>query len=157
MVKRHKEKNQGFLCPSFFSKTRKGQVGIEYMVVVGFVSFAIIAVISLAFVYSGEIKDSIRLNQVESFAGQLVNSAEAVFFAGEPSKSTIKLYLPDGVESIEINSNSVFITTRVSGALNKRAFDSKVPMQGSISSGEGLKKLSIEAFSDYVSITQVAS
>lgn len=139
-------------------KKKKAQVGVEYMVVVGFVSFAIIAIISLAFVYSGEIKNSIRLNQVESFANQLVNSAESVFFAGEPSKSTIKLYLPEGVESVEINSNSIFITTRVSGSLNKRAFDSKVPMQeGSINPGEGLKKLSIEAFSDYVKISQVTS
>ena len=70
--------------------TAKAQVGIEYMMVVGFVTLAIVSVLTLAYFYSDQIKDSIRLNQVESFAMQILNSAESVFFAGEPSKTTVK-------------------------------------------------------------------
>jgi hypothetical protein len=138
------------------NKNRRAQIGIEYMIVVGFVSLAIMSILAFAFLYSSQIKDKIRLNQVESFATQLVNSAESVFFAGEPSKTTIKLYLPDGVEEITIASDSVIIRTNVAaGGSNVRGFSSKVPLNGSIAVGEGLKKLVLEAKSDHVQITHV--
>src|SRR3989344_1252201 len=124
---------------------KKGQIGIEYMIVVGFITFAIMSILTLAFFYSDKIKDQIKLNQIESFATQVVNSAESVFFAGEPSKTTINLYLPAGVDSIVLNSDSLIITTRVTSGTNKRVFESKVPLSGSISVTEGLKKIILEA------------
>ncbi|MBI3622885.1 hypothetical protein HY212_02280 [Candidatus Pacearchaeota archaeon] len=139
-------------------KKKRGQVGIEYIMIVGFVTFAIISIIALAFFYSGQIKDRIRLNQVENFATQLVNSAESVFSAGEPSKATLKLYLPDGVQSIEINQDYILITTQTEGGQNKRSFDSQVPLQpGIITPEEGIKKLSIVATANNVVISQVTS
>jgi len=140
------------ICPS----QNRSQVGVEYMIVIGFVTFAIISVITLAIFYSGEIKDRLRLTQVENFATQLINSVDSIFFAGEPSKTTVKLYLPEGVESINITQDYyLLITTRVSGGENKRVFESKVPMQGAISPGEGIKKLTLEARSNNVLISQV--
>ncbi len=132
---------------------KRAQIGIEYMIIIGFVTFAVLSVLSLAFVYSSQIKDRIRLNQVENFATQLVNSAESVFFSGEPSKATIRLYLPEGVENISIDSNYLVITTHTSSGENKQSFKSRVPIQGTISSGEGIKKLSLEAKEDYVLIS----
>lgn len=134
---------------------KRGQVGVEYLLVVGFISFAIISVLALSYFYSGQIKDRIRLNQVEGFASQLTGFCESVFFAGEPSMKTVRLYLPDGVESIEIDSNNIIITTAVSGGgQNKRAYESKVPLQGNITPTEGIKKLSLEAKQNYVLINQ---
>jgi hypothetical protein len=136
-------------------KSKRSQVGVEYLLVVGFISFAIISILALSYFYSGQIKDRIKLNQVEGFATQLVGFCESVFFAGEPSMKTVRLYLPDGVESIEINSDNIVITTIVSGgAQNKRVYESKVPLQGSITVEEGIKKLSLEATQDYVLINQ---
>ncbi|HLC78571.1 MAG TPA: hypothetical protein VJH92_05590 [Candidatus Nanoarchaeia archaeon] len=137
---------------SFFNKS-KAQVGIEYLMVVGFVTLAVISVISLALFYSAQIKDRIRLNQIENFATQLVNSAESVFFAGEPSKSTIRLYIPDGVKSIEINSDHVFVTTIIGNGINTRVYESKVPLNGSIGNvAEGIRKITLEAKQDFVDI-----
>jgi hypothetical protein len=111
----------------------------------------------LAYFYSNHVKDSIRINQVENFASQLVNSAESVFFAGEPSKSTISLYLPEGVEEISIMSDAVIITTKVSGGVqNKRAFSSKVRLNGTITPSEGIKNLVLEAKSDHVEISKAS-
>jgi hypothetical protein len=133
---------------------KKGQVGIEYMIIVGFVSFAVIAILLLAFFYSGQIKDSIKLNQAENFAEQLIGSAESVFFAGEPSKTTIRLYLPENVESIDINNNYVTVTMQLSTGQNIRSYETKVPLQGTITTSEGIKKLTLIATEDNVVITQ---
>lgn len=133
---------------------KKAQIGIEYLIIVGFVTLAIIMVLALAVIYSDKIKDQIKLNQVEAFGTQVINTAETVFFAGEPSKTTIKFYLPDGVEEIEIISDAVVITTHTSSGQNKRAYHSNVPLQGNITSGEGTKIIKFQAETDYVSITQ---
>ncbi len=132
---------------------QKAQVGVEYMIIVGFVTFAIMSILVLAMSYSGQVKDKVKLNQVESFANQLLNSAESVFFAGEPSKTTISLYLPDGVKEINITSSYIFISVLTSSGENKRIFKSKVPIQGTISTGEGIKKLTLEATNDYLLIS----
>lgn len=133
---------------------KKAQVGIEYMIIIGFLTFAITAVLVFAIFYSDKIKDRVRLNQVENFAIQLLNSAESVFFAGEPSKTTVSLYLPDGVEDINIIQDYLVITTRTSSGDNVREFKSRVPINGSISAGEGIKKLTLEAKEDHLEIRQ---
>ena len=133
---------------------KRAQVGVEYLLVVGFISFAIISILALSYFYSGQITDRIRLNQIEGFTSQLIGFCESVFFAGEPSMKTVRLYLPDGVKSIEINSNNIVITTAVSGGQNKRVYESKVPLQGNITLTEGIKKLSLEAKQNYVLINQ---
>ena len=130
----------------------KAQVGIEYMIILGFVTLAVMFVLVLATIYSDQIKDKIKINQVESFSIQLINSAESVFFSGEPSKTTVSLYLPEGITEILISSDALIITLRTSSGENKRAYDSRVPINGSISLGEGIKKLSLEAKETFVQI-----
>ena len=134
--------------------TAKAQVGIEYMMVVGFVTLAIVSVLTLAYFYSDQIKDSIRLNQVESFAMQILNSAESVFFAGEPSKTTVKFYLPEGINEIIISADGLLIKTKTrSGGENIRFYESKVPLSGSISNTEGIKRVAVVAEETQVIIT----
>jgi len=133
---------------------KKGQAGIEYMIIVGFVTFAILSILTFALFYSDKIKDRVRLNQVENFATQLISSAESVFFSGEPSKTTINLYLPEGVDEISIIENSLVITTKTSSGKNIRAFKSNVPLQGNLSTGEGIKKIILEAEENYLLVSE---
>lgn len=124
---------------------RRAQVGIEYMIIVSFVTFAVIVVFSLAIIYSGQTKDQIRLNQIENFAIQLINSAESVFFAGEPSKATVTLTLPSGVKSIQVTTEGLIFTVVTTSGENIRLFESKVPLSGSINVNEGNKDIVLTA------------
>ncbi len=133
---------------------KRGQAGIEYLIIVGFVSFAVLSVLLLSNYYSGLTKDKLRLNQADSFFIQVINSAETVFFSGEPSRVTISLYLPSGVESILINNELIVVTLRSSTGNNVKVYKSKVPIQGSITNNEGTKTLTVSAKSDHVEISQ---
>ena len=93
------------------------------------------------------------MNQVEGFTIQLINNAESVFFAGEPSETTIGLYLPAGVNEIEISSTNIRVNVSSSTGENIRVFKSRVPLQGTITTTEGIKSLSIEAKEDYILIS----
>ncbi len=132
---------------------KRGQTGVEYMIVIGFVTFVIMSILVLAIFYSDQVRDSIKLNQVESFMTQLINSAETVFYSGEPSKTTIHIYLPAGVEEIYIGTYYVSVSVETSSGINKRVFTSEVPLEGNVSTGEGTKKIIIEAKQDHVMIS----
>lgn len=129
------------------------QAGIEYLIIVSFITMAIISIIALAYFYSDSVKDRIRLNQVETFVERLIKTSESVYYSGEPSEATINLYLPQGVKSIEINSNYILIITQTSSGENKKLYASQVALNGAISPSEGVKKLHIKAELGSVSIS----
>ncbi|MFH1451578.1 MAG: hypothetical protein ABIF88_00185 [archaeon] len=131
---------------------QRGQAGVEYLIIIGFVAFATIGILSLAYIYSGLSNDQIRLNQAENFAVKLINSAESVFFAGEPSETTISLYLPEGVQDVNISSGGVLLTVSTSTGKNVRFFTSRVPLQGTLSSSSGIKTVSLRALEDHILI-----
>jgi len=133
-------------------KGEKAQASIEYMIIIAFVTFAIMSVLGLAIFYSGQVKDDIKLNQIENFAIQLINSAESVFFAGEPSKTTVRLSLPSGVSSVNISDEGLFFVVDVSGGQIKRLFESKVPLVGSFDINEGSKSITLTANETHVII-----
>jgi len=132
----------------------KAQSGIEYMIIIGFVSLAIAVVLLSAYFYINMSKDRIRENQIEVMASKIISSSEAVFFAGEPSQATVTVYVPQGVSNIDISGYDLIITSSASSGTNKRAFTSKVNITGTINAVEGAKKLLIKAEADRVVISQ---
>jgi len=131
---------------------KRGQTGTEYLIIVGFVTFAIMSILAIAFSLSNSTKDKLQMNQIESFVNQLISSAESVFFAGEPSKTTRSLYLPQSVTNVTIYEYSVLIKTDSGSGQNIRVFDSRVPLNGTIFIGEGTKKIIFEAKENFVQI-----
>jgi uncharacterized protein (UPF0333 family) len=142
-------------------KINKGQISVEYLIVIGFVVFIVITLLGIAFFYTSSIKDNIKLNQVNGFANKIISNSEYVFFAGEPSKATVTAFLPGGIESFEIvpsgaGSQLVFNVSTESGS-TVIAYTSTVPINvlSDITSSEGLKKIEIIAFETEVIVSQV--
>ena len=132
---------------------KRAQAGVEYMIIIGFVTFAVMAILVIATVYSGLIKDKIKINQLEKFSMQVINHAESVFFAGEPSSATVRLFLPQGVSEIQVDPGGLLVTVSTSTGDNVLFFNSRVPLEGIISVGEGIRTIKIEAKSDHVLIS----
>jgi hypothetical protein len=136
-------------------RCKKAQVGVEYLIIIGLVTFVVSGILLMAFYYSNTSQDTLKVNQLESFGNKIISSAETVFYYGSPAKSTINVYLPEGVSSIEIIDNNLVIGLQTNSGLTKRAFTSKVPISGSLSIGYGLKKIKLEATESGVIITKV--
>ena len=131
-------------------KIKKGQISTEYLIVVAFVTFLVISALGLGLFYSVQTKDRIKFNQLQDFANKIVSSAESIYYAGEPSKATISVYLPSGIDSVEILTDQiVFNVTSLSGS-DRISFLSDVPLEGGISSTEGFKRITITAQTDKV-------
>lgn len=136
---------------------KRGQISLEYLMVVGFVVFIVIILLGLAIFYTSTAQDSIALNQLTNFAHKTLNSAETVYFSGEPSKLTITVYLPEGVQNFEILENSLVFNISTSSGETITAFQSSVPLDPTITFdlSEGLKRLEVIATSSNVIINQV--
>lgn len=136
---------------------KRGQISLEYLMVVGFVVFVVILLLGLAIFYTATAQDSIALNQLTNFANKILNSAETVYFAGEPSRLTITTYLPEGVNEFSIQENSLVFNISTSSGITLTVFPSSVPLDTSSTFNlvEGVKRLQIVATSSNVLVTQV--
>ena len=111
----------------------------------GFVTLILSIILGVAFFYIDGVKDQTNIAHVDSFAKKVISTSEIVFYAGEPSKSTIETYLPENVEQIEIAENTLLVSLRTSSGLNKIGFPSNVNITGDITSTEGIKIIEIVA------------
>ncbi len=132
----------------------RGQISFEYLIVVSFVVFIVLIILSVALYYITSSRDQIKINQLVTFSNKVISSAESVYYAGEPSKVTITAYLPEGVQSIQILENSLLFDLLTSTGTTVIAFPSNVPLDPvlDITFNEGLKRLTISADSNVVHI-----
>ncbi len=133
---------------------KRGQISAEYMIVVSFVAFIVIVMLGIAILYSTNIQETIKGNQIENFANKIISSSENVFYSGEPSRITITAYLPSGVDSINVLSSDLVFNITTKSGNSVRAFESQVPLNGTLSSSEGVKRIQLVAESDGVRIIE---
>jgi len=124
---------------------KRGQVAFEYLVIMGFVTFVIVGILGVAFIYGNTIRDSIKVNQIENCANKLISTSESVFYAGYPSKTVTSCYLPDNIISVEILSEEIIFNYQTSTGITKRSFESNVQLSGTLSLNSGINKILIHA------------
>lgn len=134
---------------------KKGQIGVEYLIIIAFITLAVSTTLLLSQFYIGNSQTKIKINQIENFANKMINSAESVYYSGEPSKTTINVFLPEGVNSITIQNDTLIMVYSSSTGESKRAFESNVPLNGTISHETGIKKLEISAKENFAKIKEI--
>ena len=135
------------------NKSRPGQVGIEYLILVGFLVAAVIPIIYYATQQSYVTKDQLISSQMEKIAQEIENACNLVFSYGNNSKLTLKLYFPDGIKSIKISGKQVEFVYYTS---NGEAFVYSYPLvnlSGNISTLPGLHEIKIVNKGNYVEIS----
>jgi uncharacterized protein (UPF0333 family) len=130
--------------------SRKSQISIEYLSILGFVLVILIFIITLSYIYSRQIEDQIIVNQVDKIAKEIIDSAESVYYYGEPTKTTIRAYLPENIEQITITTNDISFMVRTGNGVTDISYHSDVNLTGAISTAAGIKNFQIEAREGYV-------
>lgn len=136
--------------------SRTGQISIEYLVILGFVTFLVMSVLALSVLYMDSVRDTIKFRQVETYATKIVSAAESVYYAGQPSKVSVQAYLPASVSSVEVLREGLLITVVASSGEAKSLFPSRVPLNASsgvLPASEGLKNVELRATSDSVVVS----
>lgn len=124
---------------------KRGQIAIEYLMIVGFATFVVISLLGISEYYKGRLADHTVTTQVDRLARELADTAEQVYYLGEPSKTTIKVYVPENIESITITGKEIWFKVRTRGGITDITYSTAVNVIGSLSTSPGLRDITVEA------------
>ncbi len=79
---------------------KKAQVSIEYTLIIGLILFALTLAVGVAFFYSTTAKHQITMNQIEKVGKKISETADSVYYLGNPSQVTLDLTMPESINEI---------------------------------------------------------
>jgi hypothetical protein len=132
------------------SISRKSQISIEYLSILGFVMITVTVLLFISYYYSRSIQDQIAMNQVDKLVKEIIDAAESVYYLGKPSLITIKATIPERVESINFANNEVTIVIRTKNGNTEISYVSSVAITGTLSTSPGIRYIKVEAEEGYV-------
>ena len=129
---------------------RKAQISMEYLIIVGFVAAITIPLIIIFTTHSTEINEHIISNQADTIASRVVDSAKSVYYLGESSRVTFRVYMPKKVTGITIGNNEVVFYIKKLNGIDEIVKYCPVPINGTISYTTGIHDIVVESKGDYV-------
>lgn len=133
----------------------RGQAAFEYLLLFSL----ILGILTFLTFYAQQMTESNREDIMASNAiiavNKIAEASDIVYTQGKPSQITLSVYVPEKVYSIQFSGKMVIMKMNISSSSNDIFAESKAPLQGSISSGSGTKKIMIKAEENYVNITEV--
>lgn len=126
---------------------------MEYLLVMAFVFVLLIGILILAYQQSAAFTNDVSAAQVQKIGTELVDAANAVYYAGPPTKKTVRLYFPENIRNITINEQTILFTMQGSTGTYEYAIRAATNMTGTLRPFNGLHVISIEAQESVVNIT----
>ncbi len=132
---------------------KKAQISMEYVVIVGFVAVLVIPMLLVFYTYANQTEDEIVSNQVMKIGNTIIDSAEAMYYLGEPSRTKIKAYFPKNIRNITIGNNEIVFYVNTKNGLDQVVLYTPIPVQGSLNHHQGYHIILIKSRGTYVEIT----
>ncbi|MBR9690919.1 hypothetical protein GOV08_04515, partial [Candidatus Woesearchaeota archaeon] len=105
---------------------------------------------------SENIKSDIAASHATQIARKIAEKAEEMYYQGTPSRTTIKVSIPKGIESIEFNNREVVINfTTPDNVVQQIIQVTPINITGSVSSEQGVHFILIKSEGDYVNVTEI--
>jgi len=134
---------------------QKAQVAFEYMIIIGIVIAFLIPVWAYIAGVQQRTSTELSITYAKSAAENVANTANLVYSQGPPAKVNIMIFMPEGIEDVNITNNLINIKVRVGPAISNIYAESDALLNGTLPTTEGNYRISIEATDSYVQITPV--
>ena len=132
---------------------RKAQVSMEYLVIVGFVAVLVIPMIILFYSYADRTEDEIISNQIQKISLKVSDSAEAMYYLGEPSRTRVRAYFPKNINNITIGNNEILFIVNTKNGLDHIVIYTPIPIQGTLDTHSGYHNINVRSRGGYIEIT----
>jgi hypothetical protein len=129
---------------------KRGQMGLEYMAIVSIATLVAVSLLGISHYYSKQTEITINTNQIDQVGKEIVDAAESIYYYGKPSRTTLEVYLPEGIRNVTVGPNELSFKVRTEGGEADMFYPSSVPLQGNISTEYGIHIITIEAKEGYV-------
>ena len=132
---------------------RNSQMSVEYMIIIGFVTVITIPLIIIYYTFTQDSKDEISSAQINQIAKTISDSAESVYYFGEPSQTNLKIDMPDNVVLSNLSNNEIVFRIRTRTGEADIVQSSLVNITGSLPVKKGVYTVTIKAKSNYVNVS----
>jgi hypothetical protein len=131
---------------------------MEYLAVIGISLFLIIPMTIVFFQQSSSLENDITATQLEKIGLEIIDSAEEVYYMGEPTQKQIVIYIPKGVHNIYIYPEEILFnyTSPQSSSLLSLTTQLPLNLTGSIQTYQGKHTLYIRAQTNHINISEVS-
>ncbi len=108
------------------SKT-KGQVSMEYLIVMGFIFMMIIPLVVIFMQENDNMERDIAIASASKISKELIDAAEEIYYKGPPSKTTIKVNFPKRIINVTISPTEISMKiTGSKGTINNINYPSEI-------------------------------
>ena len=130
----------------------KAQISLEFLLVVGFAFLMTIPLIIIFYQQSKTLDTEITSSQIDKVASEIRDAADEVYYLGTPSKKTVTVYMPEGVQSIAVTGNKIIINVDSANGDYELVKWSAANLTGTIQTYKGIHHVSVEAYDTYVDV-----
>ena len=107
--------------------SRKGQVSVELLVIVGFIVLVMVPVLFSIYMRGNDYKERISVSQVNIAAGRLAQAVDSVGYLGGNAKLVLEVQMPQGVE-VKAGSREIVFRFDDNGLRNDIVKGTKFPI-----------------------------
>lgn len=133
--------------------SRKAQVSVEYLITIGFVTVALIPLLLVYYNYTLDSTDDVVATQLNKLAKEIVDASEQVYFLGQPSQTTLNLYIPGDVESVSLANFEISFNLSTNLGVTEIYQTSQVNISGDLPTKKGVYSVTIRALEGYVNVS----
>ena len=135
----------------------KGQISIEYLIIVGIVIFVSVPLFYYATRTSGE---NLRLNQADDTVKSITNAADLVYSSGLGSKDTVWVNIPSGVTGVSVANKTITMNLTIFGRISEYLSFSKANLKAAPGfignlTNKGNFRVAVETFRDSDGVVKV--
>jgi hypothetical protein len=123
---------------------------MEYMIIIAFVAVITVPLIVIFTTQSDETNDDIKANQVYLIAKKIADASESVYYLGEPSKTTLKIYFPQSIFLTSVGNREVVFRMKTRNGIDDVVVMTSVEINGTLPTAAGIHYIKIESKGDYV-------
>ncbi len=123
------------------------------MIIVGFVAVLTIPLLLVYYTYATDTSDQIRAEQISHVAKKIADAADSVYYLGEPSQTTIKVYIPSRIAEASVNGREVVFRIKTGTSVSDIVQLSSADMTGTLPASQGLYHIRIRAVENGVEIS----
>ena len=134
-------------------KGRSAQASMEFMMIVGFSMLLFMPVLLIYGTERESVIHNVNVNQVNEITRKIIDATETVYYMGEPSKMTIKAYIPRNVINVTITEHEIVFFVKFSNSISEVVGYSDVNMSGTISPDPGIHRIIVQSAGDTVEIS----
>ena len=139
--------------------SRRAQMSMEYLAVVGLSLLMIIPMVVLYYRESASLQSDVAASQLEKIGLSLIDAAEEVYYLGPPSQKALVVTFPRGVSSVVVDPELLTFTYMTPDGESVLSFSSSLPlnMSGSLRAFPGPHHILVSANGSFVQLREGGS